>query len=122
VSAKTESYTNNMVEVITVLGGLHDAVLSRFLWQSQDNRLELEIDDLHANFRGLPGYEGPTRATLVFTRVTHLDIHMNFCTEGLMIYDWKSDRVGPENCTSEILFSPGGRITIVFGGLQCVKK
>ena len=111
-----------MIDAIKALEGLHDVILTQLLWRPKENRLELTVRDLYANFRGLPEYKGPTEATFVFTGVRQFDMQVNLCTEGLMIYDWKGNKVVSDSCTSEFFFSPEGRVSLVFEDLKCLTK
>lgn len=115
------STTENIPQLIESLGGLHDATLLKLLWRAADSCLEIEIDDLHANFNGLPEYQGPTKATFVFSQVTGLNLAVDLSTTGLMLYGWKFKKSGVPNYASEISFSPGGRVVVECGHIECVK-
>ena len=111
----------NIAEFIKSLGGLHDSTVLKMLWHPENSRLEIEIEDIYWNFEGLPEYPGPTRATFVFSQVASLEVEVNFTVVGLMVHDWEFQATGVPNYKSEILFSPGGKITIECGRIECVK-
>lgn len=105
---------NDIGQLMSRLGGIHDSVLTRLCWMPEIACLELEIDDLHANFYGLPEYKGPTKARFVFMEVRRIDIQANLREQGITIYDCVLETDG----ISKILFSPGGQITIECGKIK----
>lgn len=112
----------NIPQFIESLGGLHDAALLKLVWRAAEKRMEIEIDDLHANFGGLPEYQGPTKATFVFSDVTRLNVEADLTESGLMLYDWKFEKSDAPNFACEITFSPSGRVLIGCAGIECVKS
>lgn len=115
------STTENIPRLVESLGGLHDATLLKLLWRADEKCVEIEIDDLHANFNGLPEYQGPTKATFVFSQVTRLTVDANLTESGLMLYDWTFEKSGTPDYACEISFSPSGRVSIACGRIECVK-
>jgi hypothetical protein len=116
------SITKNISELIASLGGLHDATLLNLRWHPGENRLEVEIDDLYANFDGRPEYQGPAKGTFVFSEVVRFDVEVNLTQSGLMLYDWKFGKSGVANYACDISFSPGGKMSIECGHIECVKN
>jgi hypothetical protein len=108
-------------QLIGSLGGLHDAALQKLTWHAAESCLEIEIDDLHANFSGLPEYQGPTKATFVFSEVTRLHLEADLTISGLALYDWTFGERRTAQFALEISFSPAGKVTIECGRIECVK-
>jgi hypothetical protein len=97
---------------IESLGGLHDATIISLAWSAEDRRLLIEIDDINSNTNGLPEYPGPIRATFVFSEVTLLELKADLAEDGLMVYEWKMSRKGPDRQASSISLTPGGELAI----------
>jgi hypothetical protein len=106
---------------IESLGGLHDAKVTELLWKPGAKRLELLVKDLYANFRGLPDYKGPIQARFVFSDVSTLNMEVCLSERGILLYDWiiKKNEMG--NYTSELLFSPSGKIVINCNMIECIQ-
>jgi hypothetical protein len=111
--------TENIYQLIRSLGGLHDATLLKLLWCAAEKRLEIEIDDLHANFSGLPEYKGPTDAIFIFSNVSRFNIEADLTGKGLMLYDWIFEKSDATNHMCQISFSPSGRMTIHCARIAC---
>ena len=94
------------------LGGLHDAVILSLVWNAQDRRLEIAVDDINSNTNGLPEYQGPVSAMLQFSEVSRFEVNANLAEVGLMVYEWTISRKGPDILASTISLSPGGELTI----------
>ena len=97
---------------IESLGGLHDATILSVAWIAAERQLLIEVDDIYSNAVGLPEYPGPTRATLVFSEVTLLELNSDLAADGLMVYEWTMSRSVPDRYASSISLSPGGKLTI----------
>lgn len=108
-------------DLIKSLGSLHDSVLRKLVWRPADNSLDLEMDDLYANFFGLPEYQGPKKGVFIFSEVAHFEVQINLTVTGLMVYDWRLAKSDAGKYKSEILFSPAGRMIIECGQIECVK-
>jgi len=102
-------------QFIESLGELHDARLIRMQWLPQDERFEIEVADMYSNFLGLPEYPGAARGMFTFSGVSALDVSVVLKVERLTIYGWEFDAAG----TSNILFSPGGRIVVACNQILC---
>jgi len=94
------------------LGGLHDSRWMAMDWTAEAHRLRIVVDDLHANQRGLPGYPGPTPATVTFSEVSRLDVAADLTLEGLSIFEWSISFGASGSLSSVIRLSPGGRVTV----------
>ncbi len=101
----------DLFQLAPSLGGLHDARLVKFTWHSEMRRLEIFIDDLYSNFEGLPEYQGPKAAVIVFDGVERLAVEIDFGGAGLMVYDCTVNR-STVGYTTQFSFSPSGRVTI----------
>jgi hypothetical protein len=112
--------SNTIPGLVESLGGLHDAMVLRFVWQRDEKRLEIDIDDLHANFAGLSGYQGPVATRVVLTDVARAALEVNLAEEGLMIYSWDFKEAAPPGFVCEISFSPGGRVIVECGHIECI--
>lgn len=56
------------------LGGLHDAQIDCITWNPYQRLFSLCVDDLHANFEGLPEYTGRVHASIEFTDVSNVQL------------------------------------------------
>lgn len=113
--------TGNISSFIKSLGGLHDAALRRLQWSGDERRLEIDVDDLYSNFLGLPEYLGPKRAGFVFYEVRSLGIEVDLTERGLTLYDWTFQVDAASGHCCEISFSPGGRVIVSCGRIECLK-
>ena len=103
---------------IKSLGGVHDARLLGVTWLAADSSLTITIDDLFANFNGLPEYRGPQRAAFVFSEVTSIKLELDVCEPGLSLYDWTFPNSIDGEHGAVLSFSPAGRILIRFRKLE----
>ena len=113
----------DIVQFIESLGELHDATVTEFLWLSLEQRLELGIEDLYWNFERFPEYPGAIPGRFIFSQVSKLYPSDVDLAEGgrLMIYDWLFQKAERSNYSCEILFSPGGRLRIECGQIECLQ-
>jgi hypothetical protein len=74
---------DNLEAFLRELGGLHDAWISNVFVDAEQRALMLTIDDINANFEGLPEYK-QRPAILEFEAVTHVALDIDL-SEGLMI-------------------------------------
>jgi hypothetical protein len=90
------------------LGGLHDAVITDFSWNQDNQVLKIGVDDLNSNFLDLPEYEGLRTGQMLFTGVRNFDFDIQLKDSDLSIYSFL---VEEEMCYSVyIKCSPGGYI------------
>lgn len=88
------------------LGGLHDAIITAFSWNKDDEMLSIGIDDLNSNYLDLPEYKGLRPVEIVFTGVQDLDCDIQIKGSNFSIYDLLIEE---EACYSvNIKCSPGG--------------
>lgn len=57
------------------LGDLHDAKILLFEWNPIRGEIAFAIDDLYANFEGLPEYEGAQSVRLVLNGVSDFEVN-----------------------------------------------
>jgi hypothetical protein len=93
------------------LGSLHDVKVTSFTWMPSRAEIRVSVGDLYANFRGLPEYKGPLPAAFLFSGVSQLHTAIDPAEPGMRIFGW-SVRVIPGGYSSEILFSPSGKINV----------
>ena len=102
---------NQLSDFLLKLGGLRDATLVAIDWQIESRTLEFVIDDLYANFGGLPEYPGRHKAVIKLEGISRVDFNVD-ATERLRVFKIlpAQDRV------DEVIakFSPGGSIRIRF--------
>ncbi len=90
------------------LGGLHDALITAFSWngENQNQVLSISIDDLNSNFLGLPEYKGKRPVEILLTGVKNLDCDIQIKSSSFSIYDFLIEEGA---CYSvHIKCSPGG--------------
>jgi hypothetical protein len=56
----------SIIHFVQSLGGLHDAKVISFGWQSDEAQAHLVVKDIHSNFEGLLGYKGPKKGSFIF--------------------------------------------------------
>ena len=87
--------------------------------------MRLEIDDINANYLGLPEYPGLEAGAVILDGVSDLAIQMVPCISGLSIFEFvvTPERTG-EGGLAEVRFSPQGYIKANFcrAGLKCESK
>lgn len=54
------------------LGDLHDAKIDQITWSVAARTITLDVDDLNANFDGLPEYGGKKKASITFCEVENI--------------------------------------------------
>ncbi len=63
------------------LGGLHDTEIERIDFDPNERSLALTLDDLHANFEGLPEDRGRRPCILRFTGVARFAVDFDVSTD-----------------------------------------
>lgn len=95
----------------TDLGGLHDAKVLAIHWGNALASLSLDLDDINANFQGLPEYQGRSPATVRFNGVTGLRLSIDAPSDGpLRIYEIECTNSGGI-LSLAVLLAPGGKLT-----------
>lgn len=97
------------------LGYLHDARLLAMTWSAEDGSLDLQIEDLHAAFDGLPDDLGRASGALEFRELR--GIQMDVAVDGaLKIY--KCRVTGEAPLIISFAFWPAGTLVVSCGELQ----
>ena len=97
------------------LGGLHDAKVLKVMWTPELSEFAISVDDLRANFAGLPEHGGVRPATLVFGAVSRLSVAGDTPDPGAVrLFDVECS-IKPNAVA--LLLSPSGRIEVDFGTL-----
>ena len=91
------------------LGGSHDASITAFSWNKENQVLSIGIDDLNSNSLDFPEYKGLRPVEIVFTGVKNLKCEMLITSLSFAIYDFLIEE---ETCYSaHIGCSPQPRST-----------
>ncbi len=80
--------------VFASLGGLHDVEISKILVDSVDQILEIDVEDINANFAELPEYAGLRPAHLRFIEATDILMDLNI---------WEGVRIASAKIAAESL-------------------
>jgi hypothetical protein len=102
---------NQLSDFLFKLGGLHDSTLVAINWQLESRTLEFVLDDLYANFGGLPEYPGRHKAVIKLEGVSRVDFNVD-ATERLRVFEI----LPAEDRADEVVakFSPGGSVRVRF--------
>ena len=95
-------------------GGLHDAEITQLHWDITKRAVSILVDDLNANFSGLPEYQGRCSGRLIFESVTAFESLVKPTTGQWHIYGMEVAR-DDGSLRFTIRCSPGGRIVISCG-------
>jgi hypothetical protein len=106
-------------EFLLALGGLHDAKLFAIAWHEYEHVLDISVDDVYANFRGLPEYPGLRKGLISLKGVTDLRIDLPI-SEPVRFFDAKmSDSTASD---VQFAFSPAGTISCRFAAVSFPKN
>ncbi len=96
------------------MGGLHDSVVKRIVWDANLKTLEFEIEDLCSNFEGFPEYPGSTPGTIVLEGIDRVAFQIDTQEKRLNIYEFLvSDDDLKQHCAT-VSFRPSGRIAVYY--------
>lgn len=100
---------NQLNEFLLKLGGLHDSRLVALNWQVGSQAVEFVLDDLYANFGGLPEYPGREKGVIRLEGITRIEFEVD-TSERLKIFEL----LPVDDREDEVLakFSPGGHVRI----------
>ncbi|MRD46058.1 hypothetical protein GHT07_02115 [Caenimonas koreensis DSM 17982] len=100
---------NQLPEYLLKLGGLHDARLVAMNWHVESQVVEFVVDDIYANFLGLPEYPGRQSGVIRLEGVSHVEFAVEASQE-LKLFEL----LPAEDHADEVVakFSPGGRVRI----------
>jgi hypothetical protein len=97
-------------EFLSAHGDLHDCVVNSIFFASSAARVEVSIEDLHANFGGLSEYPGSQAGRLMFEHVEAVE--MDVALPGARIFEV----VHTHNARGhrvEFRFSPAGKLVVL---------
>lgn len=122
----SENQIADPVHYFAQLGGLHDVWINKISYDAEQRCLVIGLDDIDANFEGLPDYAGVEPCVLAFENVERvlLDVETN---EGICI---SAARVFKENSLFrlELDLRLGGRdingrsIVVIFSELLKISE
>lgn len=100
---------NQLPEYLLKLGGLHDAQLVAMNWHVDSQAVEFVVDDLYANFSGLPEYPGRQKGAIRLEGVSHVEFDIE-AWEKLKVFEL----LPSEDHANEVVakFSPSGCVRI----------
>jgi hypothetical protein len=102
------------------LGNLHDSRIKEIVWSPGQNEVTIALDDLYANFVGLPEYPGKQPSRLVMSNIAR--IKMDVVTDKFppRVLDFEIEEVGSNLPLHVMLkFDPSGVIEIECGTVAC---
>jgi hypothetical protein len=102
------------------LGNLHDARITEFQWDPGKREVTIVIDDLYANFAGLPEYVRLQPARLIMSGVCRVQMDVASDIFPLRIMDFEVEEPGSgaqRNIT--VTFDPSGRVRIECDSIVC---
>ncbi len=97
-------------------GGMHDAKIISITLDVQQRALVIHMDDVNANFLGLPEYDGKKEAAIIFTEVRNIAMDVDTKKEEILrIYDLDVVKnTTPDAYQLTINCTPGERIRCDF--------
>ena len=109
----------NPTDFFAELGGLHDADIGRITWNAEARSIEIEIDDLSANFDGLPGYSDKRPVVLKFNGLEELELRCDGLSADTQRIYRLEVRNNPDSrqASALILILPSGRLSFEFANI-----
>ena len=106
------------------LGGLHDADIRVITWNPEKRSVEIDVDDLNANFDGLPEYPGKRPAILAFGDVQNLALNCDGQQGDIQrVYRFKVLRNEISGqFEASLIFSPSGQLNFHFANVAVGKQ
>jgi hypothetical protein len=105
-------HIQDVAKFFAELGGLHDAKVLQVNWTPKSSELAVSVDDLRANFAGLPEHGGTKPAALVFGAVSRISLSGEGQELGILrLFDIECSN---KSNVVTMLFSPGGRMEVEF--------
>ena len=93
------------------LGNLHDARITEIHWEQRQKRLAISIDDMNANFSGLPEYKGCQPQTIILGQLEDFDFSVVGSEDNLNIDEFNvSSSKSSSMISVEIKIWPHGTI------------
>lgn len=107
----------DLQEFLDILGELHDVKLTAVAWSPDDGVLRLHLEDIFANYEGLPEYPGCVSGALIVRNPATLMLDFPETVEGLRIYAAHAELVG-DNRKLEFNISPTGKLVVTGGVVE----
>jgi hypothetical protein len=109
VNAVDEPCITSPISYFRELGNLHDTKLTEVSWKPAQHEIAIVVDDIYANFLGLPEYPGLQSAILIFSGVSKLqgDVESTKFLPRIMDFEIEEDVAGKRLCVTVNLESSG---------------
>jgi hypothetical protein len=110
----------NPAQYFQDVGNLHDAEVSEFRWSPVKHEIVVMVDDLYANFAGLPEYEGLQPVQLIFSAVLRIQLDVTPDKFPLRIMDFEVEESTTSPCLAvTIQFYPSGTARLDCDTIGC---
>jgi hypothetical protein len=102
------------------LGNLHDAIVTQVTWNPVQREIVIVVDDLYANFVGLPEYPGLQRAALIMAGVSRMqsDVTSDRFKPRILDLEIEQTHSAVQNRVS-VKFDPSGSLSIECSSIAC---
>lgn len=100
--------------------GFHDAVIESFQLLPEAAVARLGIDDVHANFRGLPGYEGERIPAELVVGFREMVLGVDMYGPGLTIYDCEIE-ANEDGETLIVKLAPSGTLRFAVRTFELIR-
>ena len=94
------------------MGNLHDCRVTRWSWDLVSRTGEILIEDMYANFAGLPEYAGPQAGRLRFRGLQHCIVDA-VASSDLLNIDECVIEPSSEQLMIRIVFWPSGQLRLI---------
>lgn len=102
------------------LGNLHDAVVTQVTWNPVLREIAIVVDDLYANFVGLPEYPGLQRASLNMAGVVRIQSDVTSDRFKPRILDLEIEQTQPAvQIKVSVKFNSSGSLSIECSSIAC---
>lgn len=120
VNSSMERSINGPEAFFRQLGNLHDSKLRAIEFNLGQQKIQLVVDDLYANFRGLAEYPGVQPVRLTLDTVSEVQFALASQPLPMRIMDFEVSQVGiSPSMRVAVKFDPAGSINIVCGSIAC---
>ena len=109
-----EERMDDFVRLLTDLGGLHDATVTKFILDVTERSFSFEVDDVYSNFEGLPDYRGPKPARVVLKKISSVEVNLGLEVDKFNIYDFSVHQTNDGRWNASIKLWPEGKISVSF--------
>jgi len=102
------------------LGNMHDARVIEFQWNPTQREMAIAVNDLYANFAGLPEYPGLQPVRLVVSGVCGIQIDVTTDKFPARIMDLEVEQPRSDSQLEiAVKFDPSGSMKICCGSVAC---